>query len=204
MARIGGRNLWLAWPVGLVCAGVVGALVWLAVPAVPGTVGFVGDTLRSATSTPQAAAGGPVSAVALDIATDLDCRDVYPPQLWGELAWTPDSLLSQTHAAPPTSVTALVDALQPDVRVSCAWRAPRGTIVTTLSVVGADAATVADAALRGSGFFCEPFGAGVSCRRSAGGVVEEQVVRDGLWLASVETGWIPEEYGPRLAGFLWG
>ena len=29
MARIGGRSLWLAWPVGVLCAGVVGALVWL-------------------------------------------------------------------------------------------------------------------------------------------------------------------------------
>ena len=58
MARIGGRNLWLAWPVGLVCAGVVGALAWLAAPALPATVGFVGDTLRSATSSPQAAMEG--------------------------------------------------------------------------------------------------------------------------------------------------
>lgn len=204
MARIGGRNLWLAWPVGLLCAGVVGVLAWLAAPAVPATVGFVGDTLRSATSAPQAAAAGPVSAVALDLAHDLDCRDIYPTQLWGELAWTPDSLLAQTHAAPATSVTALVDALQPTVRVTCGWRASRGTIVSTLSVVGTDASTVAEAALVGQGFACEPFGAGVACRRSAGGVVEEQVVRDGLWLASVETGWIPQAYGGRLAAFVWG
>ena len=204
MARIGGRNLWLAWPVGLVCAGVVGALAWLAAPALPATVGFVGDTLRSATSTPQAAAAGPLSTVALDLAHDLDCRKVYPPQLWGELAWTPDSLLAQTHAAPATAVTALVDALQPTVRVTCGWRAPRGTIVTTLSVVGTDAAAVAEAALTGQGFACEQFGAGVTCRRSSGGVLEEQAVRDGLWLASVETGWHPEHYGSRLAAFVWG
>lgn len=204
MARIGGRNLWLAWPVGLLCAGVVGALAWIAAPALPATVGFVGDTLRAATSTPQAAAAGPVSAAALDVSRDLDCRNLYPSQLWGELAWTPDSLLSQTHAAPATSVTALVDALQPTVRVTCGWRAPRGTVVTTLSVVGEDAPTVAEAALTGQGFACEPFGTGVACRRSSGGVVEEHAVREGLWLASVETGWHPELYGTRLATFVWG
>ncbi|TDN90612.1 hypothetical protein [Microbacterium sp. BK668] len=203
MARIGGRNLWLAWPVGLLCAGVVGALAWLALPAVPGTVGFVGDTLRSATSTPQAAATGPVSAAALDPSADLDCRDIYPRRLWGELAWAPDSLLSQTRAAPATAVTALVDALQPTVRVTCAWRAAPGTIVTTLSVVGADAAAVAEAALLGQGFSCEPLGSGVACRRTAGGIVEEQAVRDGLWLASVESGWTPVQYGTRLAAFVW-
>ncbi|QIG38611.1 hypothetical protein G5T42_03165 [Microbacterium sp. 4R-513] len=204
MARIGGRNLWLAWPVGLLCAGVVGALVWLAIPAVPGTVGFVGDTLRSATSKPQAASAGPVSTLALDGAAQLDCRDVYPSQLWGELAWTPDSLLSQTHAAPATAVTALVDALQPTVRVTCAWRSPRGAIITTLSTVGTDASTVTEAALLGQGFSCRPLGSGVACRRSSAGIVEEHAVRDGLWLASVETTWHPEHYGSRLAAFVWG
>jgi hypothetical protein len=204
MARIGGRNLWLAWPVGLVCAGVVGALVWLAVPGVPATIAFVGDTLRAATSTPQAAAAGPVSEVALDGSAELDCRDVYPSQLWGELAWTPDSLLSQTRAAPPTSVTALVDALQPTVRVTCAWRSHLGTIVTSVSAVGADASPVAEAALAGQGFACSPYGSGVSCRRSSAGVVEEQVIRDGVWVSSVETSWRPPQYGARLAAFIWG
>jgi len=28
-------------------------------------------------------------------------------------------------------------------------------------------------------------------------------VRDGLWLASIETSWHPEEYGVRLAAFVW-
>lgn len=204
MARIGGRNLWLAWPVGLVCAGVVGALVWLAAPAVPGTILFIGDTLRAATSAPQAAAPPQVAAVALAGTPDVDCRDLYPAGLWGELAWAPDALLTQNHAAPATAVTALVDALQPVVRVTCAWRGTEGTIVSTLSVVPADAATVADLALRGQGFACEPFGSGVACRRDSGGVVEEHAVRDGLWLTSVETSWHPEQYGPRLAAFVWG
>lgn len=203
MARIGGRNLWLAWPAGLLCAGVVGALAWLAAPAIPGTVLFVGDTLRAATSAPEAAAARPVGQTALDGSAPIDCRDLYPEPLWGELAWTPRVLLDQTHAAPATTVTALVDALQPSVAVTCTWRAMAGTIASTLSVVSPDAATIADLTLRGQGFSCAPFGSGVSCRRDSGVVVEEQTVRDGLWLSSIETTWHPEAYGARLAAFVW-
>lgn len=203
MARIGGRNLWLAWPAGLVCAGVVGALVWLAAPAVPGTIAYVGDTLRARTSMPIAAAATPVATTALEGTADVDCRDLYPASVWRDVAWT-DAVLSQNHAVPTTAVTSLVDALQPTVRVTCVWRGSQGTIATTLSVVATDASAVADVALRGQGFACEPFGSGVACRRASGGVVEEHAFRDGLWLASVETTWQPEEYGARLAAFVWG
>ena len=203
MARIGGRNLWLAWPAGLLCLAVVGTLAWLAVPAVPGTVRFVGDTLRAATSAPAASAAQPVGVTALDGSAPIDCRDLYPAPLWGELAWTPQVLLGQSHASPATTVTALVDALQPAVAVTCTWRAAAGTIVSTLSVVSPDAATIADLSLRGQGFSCQPFGSGVTCRRNGDGVVEEQTVRDGLWLTSVETAWHPEQYGARLAAFVW-
>lgn len=204
MARIGGRNLWLAWPAGLVCLGVVGALVYLATPAVPGTIRFVGDTLRAATSAPQAAPAQPVAQAALDGSAEVDCRDLYPSELWGELAWTPEVLLSQTRAAPATAVVTLVEALQPAVRVTCAWRGASGSIVSTLAVVTPEASAVADAALRAEGYSCEAYGSGVSCRRSSGGVVEEHVVRDGLWLASALTAWQPEDYGARLASFVWG
>ncbi|WP_457100462.1 hypothetical protein [Microbacterium sp. P5_E9] len=204
MARIGGRSLWLAWPVGVLCAGIVGALLWVAAPAVPGTVNWIGDTLRAATSAPVAAAPSPVETAALDPATDLDCRTLYPDRLWAELVWGRDVLLSQNFAAPPTGITGLVDALQPVVRVTCSWRSAAGQIVTTLSQVGADASTIADAALRGQGFDCETIGAGVACRRQQGDVIEEQAVRDGLWLASVETSWLPEDYGTQLAARVWG
>ncbi|MEU1971658.1 hypothetical protein ABZ477_08370 [Microbacterium sp. NPDC019599] len=204
MARIGGRNLWLAWPAGLFCAGVVAALVWLAIPAVPGTIAFVGDTLRAATSAPEAAGARPVAEAALDTTADIDCRDLYPGTLWLELAWSPQSLLSQNRNAPATEVTSLVDALQPSVRVTCAWRETAGTISSTLSVVQTDAAPVADLALRGQGFACVAYGSGVACTRISGAVVEEHVVRDGLWLASVERSWHPEDYGTRLAAFVWG
>lgn len=44
---MGGRNTALSWLAGLFCAGVVAALVWLAVPMGPIMVQFVGDTLRT-------------------------------------------------------------------------------------------------------------------------------------------------------------
>ena len=204
MARIGGRSLWLAWPVGVLCAGIVGALVWVALPAVPGTVNWIGDTLRAATSAPVAAAPSPVENAALDPATSLDCRTLYPDRLWAELVWGSDVLLAQNLTPPTTGITGLVDALQPVVRVTCSWRSADGQIVTTLSQVEADASAIADAALSGQGFDCETFGTGVACRRQQGDVVEEQAVRNGLWLASVETSWLPEDYGTQLAVRVWG
>lgn len=47
MARVGGRNLAVSWLVGILCAAVVGALVWLAIPIVPALASLVGDGLRS-------------------------------------------------------------------------------------------------------------------------------------------------------------
>lgn len=49
MARVGGRNLAASWIVGLLCAGVVGLLVWLAVPAGPVLVDMFGQSLRQLT-----------------------------------------------------------------------------------------------------------------------------------------------------------
>ncbi|UWF77206.1 MULTISPECIES: hypothetical protein [Microbacterium] len=37
-ARIGGRNLVASWIVGVLCAAIVAALLWLALPAGPGLV----------------------------------------------------------------------------------------------------------------------------------------------------------------------
>ena len=204
MARIGGRSLWLAWPAGLVCAGVVGVLAWLALPGLPATFAFVGDTLRAASTRTEAPQPPPLATVALDGSADIDCRDLYPRTLWGELAWAPDAMLMQNRAAPATSVATLVDALQPVVRVTCAWHGPLGSIVSTLAVVDAGAAAVADAALRAQGFACEAFESGVACRRESGGIVEEEAVRDGLWLSSVERQWHPDDYGARLAQSVWG
>lgn len=44
-ARVGGRNLAISWIVGLLCAAVVGALMWLSLPAGPGLLFMVGHLL---------------------------------------------------------------------------------------------------------------------------------------------------------------
>lgn len=47
MAQADGRNLGMSWFAGIVCVGVVAALVWLAAPMGPVLIDFVGDTLRT-------------------------------------------------------------------------------------------------------------------------------------------------------------
>lgn len=37
-ARVGGRNRAITWVVGIMCAGIVAALLWLSMPAGPGFV----------------------------------------------------------------------------------------------------------------------------------------------------------------------
>jgi hypothetical protein len=203
MARIGGRSNWLAVPAGMICAGVVAALIWLALPMVPTTVQWVGDTLRAATA-PRAAPIAEETPAQLAAAGTIDCRTLYPDALWSELTWKGGVLLSQSTAPPATSVTSLTDALTPDTRVTCSWRLEGGGgIVTTLAVVGRDAATIADAALRGQGFTCSAAAGVLACVRSRGHIVEDQRFRDGLWLSSVETMWQPEDYASRVAAQVW-
>ena len=204
MARIGGRSNWLAVPAGMLCAGVVVALVWLALPMFPASVSWVGDTLRAATA-PRAVPVAQETPAQLAAAGAIDCRTLYPDGLWSELTWRGGVLLSQSTAPPPTSVTSLTDALTPTTRVTCSWRLRQGGgIVTTLAVVGPDAASIADAALRGEGFRCSTTGGELRTQRSSPPVVEDQRFRDGLWLSSVETSWRPEHYGSRLAAEVWG
>lgn len=47
MARADGSNLAMRWIAGVICTGVVAALLWLALPMGPVMVQFVGDTLRT-------------------------------------------------------------------------------------------------------------------------------------------------------------
>lgn len=46
-ARVGGRNLAVSWIVGILCVGVIGVLVWFAIPLAPVLFDYVGAMLRS-------------------------------------------------------------------------------------------------------------------------------------------------------------
>jgi hypothetical protein len=201
---IGGRSAWLAWPAGLLCAGVVAGLAWMAAPGVPATVSFVGDLLRAGAAPPSAAAEGAGGVQHIGTALSDDCRSLYPDGLWVELSWTPHVLLDQSQDPPATSAGSVLDALSPTVRMTCSWRnASGGTVTTTLSDVDASAAAIAEAGLSGQGFSCATSGDGIRCEKSAGGAVEEHVIRDGFWLATIEKGWSPERYTDRLVQRLW-
>ncbi|HYJ50770.1 MAG TPA: hypothetical protein VEX12_12730 [Microbacterium sp.] len=205
LARTGGRNSWIAWPAGLLCAAVVAVLAWLAQPMLPVSVAWMGDMLRATTSQPVAAPATEAPASRAIASGELDCRALYPDDLWAEITWTPEVLLSQDAAPPPTVITALTDALAPSVRISCHWQAGDGrTIESTLSRVAGDAGAIAESSLRGQGFDCASDSDAVVCTRTAADVLEEHTLRGGLWLSSVERGWHPEFYGTRLAAHVWG
>lgn len=205
MARIGGRNSLIAVPVGLMCAAIVVTLAWLSLPIIPVTVAWLGDALRNATTAQQTPVTEETAAELAAAAGSVDCRTLYPDDLWNELTWRAGSLLSQTTAAPATEVTALTDALSPQVLVTCDWRGDGGRrIASTLSRVSTEARTFADAALRGQGFSCEGGDESLVCTRTQGDVVEEHALRGDLWLASSQTGWHPDDYGARLERNIWG
>jgi hypothetical protein len=189
---VGGRSAWIAWPAAVFCTVVVGVLVWLAAPGVPGAISFVGDTLRSATTLPEAAAEEPIEPA-------TDCRSLYPDRLWAEMTWTPEVLLDQ-DAAPPATTTTLTQALAPTVLFTCTWRTDAGPWVsTTFSQVAEGSGAVAQAALSTEGFSCQAEGDGVHCERTSGGVTELNDVRGGGWLSTVLSDWQPEDYGTQTA-----
>lgn len=49
MSTIAGRNRVFSWFVGIVCAGVVGALLFLAAPLIPELISYFTETLGSRT-----------------------------------------------------------------------------------------------------------------------------------------------------------
>lgn len=204
MARIGGRNTWLAVPAGMLCAGVVGALLWLALPMVPVSIAWVGDTLRRATAPQPTPTTVPTPAQDAAAGVAVDCRSMYSDDLWNELMWRPGSLLSQSLASPATDARAFADAVTADVAVTCVWRFDGAGIVTTLARVDAEAQAIAEASLASDGFACTTSGAALDCSRTRGSVVEEHTLRDGLWLVSVETGWHPDGFGARLERRVFG
>lgn len=204
MARIGGRNSWIAVPAGMLCATVVAALVWLALPMVPVSIGWLGDTLRNATAPRAAPSAVPSPAQDAAAGAAVDCRSMYSDDLWNELTWHAGSLLSQSLAAPATDARAFADAVTADVAVTCVWRFDGGGIVTTLARVDADASAVAEPSLASDGFACTSSAEAVECTRTRGSVVEQHTLRSGLWLVSVETGWHPDDFGARLERHVFG
>lgn len=194
MARRDGRVSWIAVPAMTICIAVLGALVWLAVPGLPGAIDFIGSTLRAAPA--PTSDDDPVTATAAPVS---DCRSLYPDRLWTELTWTPDVLL-RPSADPPSASPALVTALAPRVRITCSWRVgEQRSIRSTVADVDAGAAAIAQATLTAEGFACAAEDGGVHCERAADGVTEVNDLADGVWLSSTLTRWEPEDYAAQTA-----
>ena len=121
-------------------------------PMFPASVDWVGDMLRAATcAAGRAGRTGDSAQLAIGRRESTAGRSI-PTACGRSSPGRAGVLLSQSTAPPATSVTTLTDALTPTARVTCSWRLQQGGgIVTTLAVVGPDAATIADAALRGAG-----------------------------------------------------
>ncbi|MGV9194669.1 hypothetical protein ACQ143_10045 [Microbacterium sp. MC2] len=191
MARVAGRNAVFAWIVGLLCAGVVAGLAYLALPLLPATVDWVAQ---------QNAPDDDAETVDdLDPFEPAECRHLYVDALWSSLTWTPGSVLMPSRDAPTTTATSVTDALQPDVRMTCDWISDSGEIHTTVAAVATDAGAIATAALPGLGFECAEHHARVRCVREDGDLVETIETGGGLWLSTSQTGWYPADYTRRVA-----
>jgi len=204
MARVGGRNAFFAWVVGLGCAGVVGVLAFLAIPMIPASVSWVGGAVGGAMD--PAATSGPVAAGDEDAAagTPTECAQLYDQALWATMRFTKGAVLTPSTDAPATTAEALVTALQPQVTLTCSWHSEKGDVTSTLATVPADAGAIAAAALPGAGFTCTAEGERTRCTRTDGDLVETIEAGGGLWLSTSENAWHPTEYVTRTSARVWG
>lgn len=198
-----------AWLVGIVCAGVVAALGFLAVPLLPHASSWIAAGLGSLTGTDAGTPSGDpdgASAATPDApvgATDR-CRDLYPDALWTTLRMAGGAELTASADPPVLSAAELVGALAPQPTVTCAWRSDRGTITTTVATVPSDAAVIAEASLPGSGFACESHRDRMRCSRSDDALTETVEIGGGVWLSSAREGWHPAGYSELTAERVWG
>jgi hypothetical protein len=216
---IGGRRWWLAWPAGIVCVGVVGGLVYLAAPAVPGVATFAFETLQRGFNTPPEPL--PTAKPLAQIGTALtdDCVSLYPTALWLGLTIDPHTVLSQTQSPPASDVTAALARWHPTVRMTCSWRQGSGGIVRTslidlaVSSTGSADASSGDAtqraiaaALAGKGYGCRLSVTTTSlltCTRAQGTTTDTEVFAGPVWLSTTEAGWHPEGYVDAMVERFW-
>ncbi len=193
MARVGGRNAAFAWFAGLVCLGVVAALVWFALPALPVAAQWIGVTLGASQPAPGAAASptapGP-SAPAAPSAVPSDCRTLYSDAMWAALTQSGHLI---TTAGPVRVDAALKQALTATPALTCAWRSDAGEITTTLFRTAGPAAQLTVAALSAAGYACTA-GTVAQCDRDRGASAQSHAAGPGAWVATTFGAWRPDGY----------
>lgn len=193
MARIGGRSTWFAWTVGVISAVVIGALVWLAIPALPAGVAWFSSPSDSEANPTPTSGGVPV-----------ECRGLFSDALWASLRSADESKLTQGTEAPVISATAVVDSLQPEVVYTCSWTATDKSISTTVANVAADAGSIAMAALPAAGYTCSQVSADrIRCSFSSDVLIETIEISGGKWLSTSQSAWFPQRYADRVAEEVW-
>lgn len=209
MARIGGRSPWIAWPVAILCVGVVVLLVGLALPLVPASVDWAGSALRGtifAPSAPSDAAGSGSSdsASSGSAASTSECRGLYTDRLWSELTARNGGDPVRDTAAPTMAAESVAAGLSPVVLQTCTWTgASTGAITTTVSQVSETATAIAESALVSQGYTCARSDSGVQCSVTNGDVTEEHLLRGDVWVATQFTAWHPSLYSERVAEHVW-
>ncbi|RWR19156.1 hypothetical protein D8Y23_08055 [Microbacterium enclense] len=193
MARVAGRSVWIAWPVGVLCAAVIAGLAVLAAPGLPGAVTFVGDTLRAGSTTAPWTDAPRVPGPA------TTCRDLYTQPMWSTLVWSPEALLTQRRTGALSTPEAVAAAGSTPV-VTCHWRGESGRwLETSVATVSAEGAAAVAATLTGQGFACAADGDATHCERTAGDVVEVHDLRGDRWVSSMFAGWMPDGYAAIVA-----
>lgn len=202
MARVGGRNAFIAWVVGIGCAATLGALAFLAVPLLPSSVSWLGGTVGGSADgeTTAPAAEGPEGD---PTGAPTACDQLYGQALWAELRFADGAVLTPSQDAPTTTAAALVSALQPQVQMTCSWNADAGSVTTTVATVATDAGAIAASALPAAGFDCEAREERMRCTRADGDLVETIEAGGGLWVSTSESTWHPSGLADRVADQVW-
>ncbi|MDJ1114382.1 hypothetical protein [Microbacterium dauci] len=206
MASVGGRNTVFAWFVGVVCAAVVIAMIVVALPLFPATSGWFAGAFTEVQRffDPDAAPPAPEpSETPVDPAAFDECRDLYDDALWASMRWTSGAELVASTDAPQSSATALVDALLPEVSMTCTWTADVGSVSTTVASVPTDAGAIAASALPTVGFACDVRDSRTLCTRTDGDLVETIETGGGLWVSTSEDAWHPSGHARRVAEAAW-
>lgn len=198
MARVGGRSAWIAWPAGVLCAAVVATLFVLAAPGLPGAVTFVGDTLRTGSTTPPYTDAPRVPGPA------GTCRDLYTQPMWSALVWSPEALLTQRRTT-ALSTPEAVAAAAPTPVITCHWRGEGGRwLETSVAAVSPEGAAAVQSTLTAQSFTCTAAEATVHCERQADGVTEIHDLRGDRWVSSTFSGWMPDGYAAVVASRAFG
>lgn len=203
---MGGRNRVFAWFVGIVCAAVVVTILVIALPMFPAASGWFQAAYTEVQRFIDPDAAPPVpepTETPIDDETFDECRDLYGDALWASLRWTTGAELTPSVDPPVTTATALVDALQPQVVMTCAWTSDQGAITSTVASVPTDAGAIAGAALPPLGFACEIRDERTLCTRTDGELVETIETAGGVWVSTSETSWHPSGYVRRIGQAVW-